>query len=304
MIIRILFLALGSLLAFAPVCAQPGSSKTQEAVRRYQEGDLMAARTSILEALQSPIEQTDPFTWYVKGFLFKEIYKQIDKGDPRSESREIAVQAILQSMDLDASGRQAEDNQKALSFLAISYYNDAVMLTRNLGPGSLDEPERYYNRYKELNSVVNPEKDYRLQDAEFYKNMARACRIIYDRAPLENLVYFDLIVRYYQQALEAVPTDFQANYNTAVSYYNLGVHKIRQIDHNTEIFELIAIQEDCVELFKKALPFMLSAHELEPEHEKTLKGLMAIYRSLSDNTEAQAYQNQLEALIQQGKIKE
>lgn len=165
-------------------------------------------------------------------------------------------------------------------------------------------PERYYTRYKALNAKLEPNKDYNAQDAEFYKNMARGCRQIFDRAPESNLVYFEKSNDYYRQALELIPDDFQANYNIAVNYYNHGVHKIRKIDHTTEIFELIRIQDECIALFKQALPYMRNAHRLQPEHRKTLGGLMAIYRSLSDNLQAQSYQEQLETLIRKGSAKD
>jgi tetratricopeptide (TPR) repeat protein len=296
----------GLLFAVSFASAQP-PKLTQQAIQRYQAGDLMAARSSIIEALQNPKNQSDAYTWYVKGFIFKEIYKDIDKESASSENREIATEAILKSLDLSASGRQAEHQEnaeRALRYLAISYYNDAVVATRSLSEATFDLPERYYQRYKALNTRLEPEKDYSSQDAEFFKNMARGCRQIFDRDPEQNMVYFERSNDYYRKAIALQPDDFQANYNLAVNYYNHGVHKIRKIDHNTEIFELIRIQEECVQLFKRALPYMNAAHRIQPEHRKTLGGLMAIYRSLSDNEKATAYQEQLESLIRKGSTKD
>lgn len=301
-----LLIAVGCLLTALTVAAQP-PKLTQQAIQRYQDGDLMAARSAILESLQDPKNQSDVYTWYVKGFVFKEIYKDIDKESPTSENREVATEAILKSLDLASSGRQAEHLEnihRALQYLAISYYNDAVIATRSLSEATMALPERYYTRYKALNAKLEPNKDYNAQDAEFYKNMARGCRQIFDRAPESNLVYFEKSNDYYRQALELIPDDFQANYNIAVNYYNHGVHKIRKIDHTTEIFELIRIQDECIALFKQALPYMRNAHRLQPEHRKTLGGLMAIYRSLSDNLQAQSYQEQLETLIRKGSAKD
>jgi tetratricopeptide (TPR) repeat protein len=206
-------------------------------------------------------------------------------------------------MTLNASGgnaETAENNGKALTYLAVSYYNDSVLLTRGLTPEKIDEPEKAYTRYKTLLVRVEPGKDFTPQDVEFYKNMARGSRAIYDGNPEANAVFFNLSNTYYRRAIELAPDDFQANYNLAVNFYNHGVHKIRRIDHNTEIFELIQIQDECVALFKQALPYMRKAHEVQPEHRKTLGGLMAIYRSLSDDAQAALFQKQLEELIKQG----
>ncbi|WP_306640906.1 hypothetical protein [Sanyastnella coralliicola] len=290
------------LLIIAPLFSlAQGTPKTEEAVRIYQTGDLMAARTQILDALQSSEEKDQAYTWFVKGFIFKEIFKQIEKGNPFSENREVAVEAILHSMKLDGKGEYRENNVNALKYLSLTYYNDAVLLTKSLNESNLEFPLQFYQRYKELYVHIEPAKDHKEQDLEFYKNMGKACRILYEKEDGTKVIYFDKMVDFYKMALEVAPEDFQANYNLAVNYYNKGVYKIRKIDHNTEIFELIRIQDECVALFKQALPFMLAAHEAQPEHADTLKGLMAIYRSLSDRETAMAYQEELEKLITDGK---
>lgn len=306
LIFRGLLVVFSSVLIAFGAFAQPGPITTQ-AIQRAQAGDLMAARASILEALQSSDEGKSPHTWYIKGFIFKEIYKDIDKGNPNSENRDMAVEAVLRSLELlsqqpSAEGELLENNRKALSYLALSYYNDAVLQTRAIGPNTIEAPERFYRRYKALFAQVDPTKDFTAQDVEFYKNMARGCRLIYEKDPLNSAVYYTKSNAYLHLAIDLAPNDFQANYNLAVSHYNHGVYKIKQIDHNTEIYELIRIQDECIALFKEALPYMRKAHELQPDHRKTLGGLMAVYRSLSENEEAAAYQQMLEELIRQNKL--
>jgi tetratricopeptide (TPR) repeat protein len=306
LIFRSLLLLFSIVLTAVGAFAQPGPITTQ-AIQRVQTGDLMAAQTAIVQALQSKEEGQSAYTWYVKGYIFKEIYKDIDKGNPQSENRDVAVEAILHSMDLlakqpSAEGELNENNTKALSYLALSYYNDAVLLTRSLSAAHIEAPERYYLRYKTLYKRIEPNRDFAAQDVEFYKNMARGCRLIYEKDPLNSSVYYAKSNAYLQQAIDLAPNDFQANYNLAVSHYNHGVYKIKQIDHNTEIYELIRIQDECIALFKLALPYMRKAHELKPDHRKTLGGLMAIYRSLSENDQASTYQQLLEELIRQNKL--
>lgn len=295
-------LCLAMFLFTTGISAQKQLVLTNEATARYEAGDLMAARSSILEALASPQEKNEPYTWFVKGFIFKEIFKEIEKGNPFSENREIAVDAILRSMQLDTSDKYIVNNKNALKYLALTYYNDAVLLTRSLDETNMEYPLNFYERYKELYAYIDADKVYVSQDVEFFKNMGRACRQLYERSDGENMAYFDQMLEYYNRALAIAPNDFQTNYNLGVNYYNRGVYKIRKIDHNTEIFELIRIQDECIALFKEALPFMLSAHENDPEHGDTLKGLMAIYRSLSDQVQALAYQEELEQLISEGKV--
>jgi tetratricopeptide (TPR) repeat protein len=114
------------------------------------------------------------------------------------------------------------------------------------------------------------------------------------------VAYFDLVVEFYKKALELNPEEYSANHNLAINLYNRGVFKIRKINHNTEIFELISIQEECVIYFKRSLPWMLKANELNENREETVKGILAIYRSLSNEEQAMFYEDQLELILKNG----
>lgn len=289
-------LLVGSLMLAVVLHAQD-LPLTNKAIQRFEAGDLSAAREAVDNAVRSSDEQHHPYTWFVKGFIYKELFKEIEKQNPFSENREVAVQAIHRSMMLDEAGDYTDNNRKALKYLALSYYNDAVRFTRDLNDQTFNEPERFYERYRELYQEVDPDIDFTAQDTEFYKNMARSCRLLWQDDRQENAVYFEQMIAFYKKTLIIDPQDFQANYNLAVNYYNKGVFKIRSIDHSTELFELMEIQDNCVELFRMALPFMERAHELNPTHQNTIKGLMAIHRSLSEDEMAQNYQAQLEDLI-------
>lgn len=301
--IQVILWLVASLIQLAAF-AQPDLPQTNRAISFCEANDLMAARNTILEAVQSEKEGNHPYTWYVKGFVFKEIFKQIEKANPYSENREVAVDAILRSLEMDKTDTYVINNHNALRYLAVTFYNDAVLLTRTLDKEKIDEPVLFYERYKGLNSIVEPTKDYTSKDLEFYKNMARACRLIYEKQPEIEPVYFESMERYYFKAMEVDPNDFQSRYNLAVNYYNKGVHEIRKIDHNTEIVELMRIQDECIALFKKALPYMQSANNINPDHLGALKGLMAIHRSLSDDITSAEYREKLESLINDGKPRE
>lgn len=293
-------LFIGSVAAWC----QPNLPTTSQAIARVQEGDLTAAKELILQASTDPKESDDAYTWYVKGYIFKEIYKQIEKANPYSENREVAIEAIKKSMTMDVEKKYIDNNTKAIEFLATSYYNDAVRLSRSLNYENINEPERFYAKYKETEALVHPGKNYAAGDVELYRNLARACHTIYENDQVRNEVFFDRGIKYYEMALALKPNDYISNYNIASGYYNQGVHFIRKIDYDTEIFELILIQERCVALFKKAQPFMLKAHESDPTGKAALKGLIAIYKSLSDDETAKKYQDELERLIKEGVIRE
>ena len=91
--------------------------------------------------------------------------------------------------------------------------------------------------------------------------------------------------------------DYTARYNLAINLYNRGVSELKSIDHTTSMFELMEIQDICVLLFQEALEPMLEAHNMERNRMETLKGLMTIYRALSQNEESEKYKRLLEEAI-------
>ncbi len=291
------------LLISTRLVAQETLPITNKAVQQCQENNLAGAEATILEAMLSSDEAEHPYAWFVKGYIYKEIYKQVENKAPNSENRELAVESILYSIDLDKQKTYWDNNKSALEFLAITYFNDAAELSRSLNRNNIDQPELYFSKYKELTLLMDPKADFSMKEIELYRSLGGACHELFNEDKENNVEFFKRANNYYLRVLELDPEDYKSNYNLAISYYNKGVYRIKQIDHNTEIFELILIQDECIELFKLSLPYMLKAHELKPDRKDTLKGLMAIYKSLSNDEKADHYQKVLEKLITDGKIR-
>ncbi|MFT5183852.1 MAG: tetratricopeptide (TPR) repeat protein [Flavobacteriales bacterium] len=275
---------------------------TNKAASLCQSGDLIGARAVVDQALASA-EAQHPYTWYVKGYIHKEIYKLIEKQSLHSTNRLNAVVAIKKSMDLDTEGVYRNFNSKALDFLGISFYNDALLLIESFDSDDNEIIFNYYNSFKELMVLSEPFYDFSQFDLDFYKAIAGS---------YEKIFYHDVeqkdnvqdAIHYYSLALEIDPEDYTSNFNTAIDLYNQGVYKVRLIDYDTEIVELLMIQDECIKLFKQSLPFMLKAHEQTPERRETLVALMAIYRALNDYERSDYFQETLENLIKSGKISE
>jgi tetratricopeptide (TPR) repeat protein len=291
-----------TLMVLPFMLAAQSDEMTKKAAQLCNSGDLIGAERTINEALKGDEART-AYAWFVKGFIHKEIYKQIEKQSPVSTNRETAVDAIYRCLELDVKGTYYDDNLKALRFLAVTYYNDAVDLINSLSPESTTQPESYFAQFKAIMKVADPFYDFRDNDIDFYKAMAQGYETLHKSYP-GNQDYINSSIRYYKLALAINPEDYESNYNTAINYYNRGVQRIGQIDHNTEIFELLLIQEECIKLFKQSLPFMLKAHKKDPKRKETLKGLMAIYRALNEYEKSDHYKQTLQDLISQGVIRD
>ncbi|MCB0760656.1 MAG: hypothetical protein KDC12_03965 [Flavobacteriales bacterium] len=273
---------------------------TQKAAGLCQSGDLIGAREVIDKAITTA-EQDHPYCWYVKGYIHKEIYKLIEKQDIYSENRDEAVSAIRKSIELDKESEYANFNNKALEYLSKSYYNDALTLIKSFETSDEAVIFAYYDTFKELMGLADPFFTYATFDKDFNSALAVAYETQYYKDNNDKTL-INKAIAYYNNVLTIDPLDYTANFNTAIDYYNQGVYKVKRIDYNTDIVELMMIQDECVKLFKQSLPYMLKAYDQTPERRETLIALMAIYRALNDYDRSEFFEETLERLIREGKI--
>ena len=284
------------LLQCTAAWGQQGLPLTRQAAHECNSGQVDQALLTIEKALVNG-EDTHPFAWYVKGYIHKQLFVDQDKKAVDSPNRELAISAIHTSLDLDSSGEHLENNQNALRFLSITYYNDAIRLTKSFTAGGDSLPEHYFALFQAEMLVVDTDYTFDQNSTDFYKHMARGFSRLFAQSGSEDKALCARSSEYYKQALLLSPNDYKANYNLAINYYNLGVARIQTISHNTDIFELLTLQDECVGLFKAAMPYMEKAHAQNPERVETLKGLMAIHRALSNHEASEKFRQELHKVL-------
>lgn len=276
----------------AGVFAQPEGAL--RAYHLYKDGKLLEAREQIDEAVKGKKGADDHFSWLIRGFIYKDIYTQLDDKDPDSESRQKAIESLLTSMELDTKGEHSDNSYKALKYLATSYYNDAVLVMRELNMNTIDKAKDYYLRYKETMLKLQPDFDFDEKDVEFYKALATANRKIYEEDRPNRREYLDKALDYYDIVLQIDPDNMGANYNVAVNLYNEGAWRIDEMDPEAEIPDVVKVQAISIKNFEAALPYMKKAYELNPHREEILKGLWGIHLSLNDEEKATQFRRELE----------
>jgi len=275
-----------------------------EAAKLCQDKQYDAAKKKIAMAVQSPVESGDPFTWYVNGFIYKEYYKQYESGNRNSPSRETAVESFMKSLSLDKTNQHTAMTKTGLKFLATTYYNDALLRTREFDLTTEKEPEAFYNKFRKLMHTVEPGSSLNTYDKEYNKNMGQRYFALW-QLDLDNSDLPERAATCYSEVIRMDSTDSDAFYNVAVVYYNRAVFKYRKIGPETDIFDLILIQQDCADLIKnKALPSMQKAYKLAPERGDIVRGLMFIHRALEHENDVEYFKKEIERLIDEGKIKE
>ncbi len=274
---------------------------TKEAATLCQSLDYQGAETAINKALESG-EARHPYTWYVKGFIHKEIYKNKEANDRNSLNRDIAVEGFSKCLTLDTHREYSDMCRAGLKFLATTYYNDALTRTRDFDLNNSFEAENLFRTFTALMHQVDPTFQINTCREEFLKNMAQRYFVLW-QMDLDNIDIADKAIEQYNEALLVDSLDSDTYYNKAVIYYNRAVFQYRKIDINTDFTELIEIQQNCASLIKNhALENMNTAYQLDPERGEIVRGLLFIHRALEHEQDVTYFKQEINRLIQEGKI--
>lgn len=265
-----------------------------EALVKCNNGELDAAQSLIDSAITMPEGKIDALTWTYRGYIYKAVYKAGEKSDKNSPARETSVTSYKTSIGIAGSGETFDQSVQGVTYLSKTYYNDAV---RALNEKDHEQALKNYGEFKEVKSFLDENYDFKSEDIKFYNVLASSVySVIYDEDRTKNEEFFNKAIEAYGVVLNLDSNDYNANYNTAVLYYNMGVNKIKSLDPESPIPIIVGTQDECVVLFKKALPFMLKAYELNPRRREVLIGLSGIYFSLNDIEQSNHYNKLLEEL--------
>lgn len=267
--------------------------KLSNAVYALQNGELVKAQELIDAAIEDPLFKNDSRTWYYRGNIYKELYKANESENKQSPLRNIAVVSFKMSYELDNGGEVSTSTKKNLKYLASTIFNDAAT--------SFDT-ENYllaidnYAIYKNIIQYIEPQTNFTEKDIQFKLALATTYTQLSLKDSLNKEVYLDNVKKLYEEVLELDENNISANYNLGILYYNKGADIVNNMDYSLDLAELNRIQEELYIIFKKSLPYMKRAYDLNPKKEETLIGLQGIYLSMNDKEKSEAYKQELEKL--------
>ena len=132
--------------------------------------------------------------------------------------------------------------------------------------------------------------DLMVLQAQLYEMQAK-----FDRANAQTLT--DKARSAYVKAIAQNPNHFKANYNQGLSFYNEGVNKMNNMsEDDDDLFAFMELQDECVNLFKKAQPLIEKCQALEPDNKDVLVALSGIYFALNYAEKGNQIQQQISAL--------
>ena len=296
-IFNILFLIL--------VVATAGAQNiTQRALTAYQENDFKKAMTLIDSAVAHPTESRSPYVWHLRGFIYKDYFKQVEKEDRFSGARQPAIDAYLKSRELDTNSEFTTNNNNNLRYLCYSYYNDAV---RTLDTANYIQSEKYYQQYKQNMSAAFPGTDFTKNDIEYYNAFALILTRKYNPADVKSEEYFDMAIRVYKNVLELDTANCTAHYQIAILYYNRGVEILLNLPAETELEDIMKAQDICLQLFLESKPHMHKAWELTNcaglKRIEIAEGLSGIYYQLNEPDKFKYWDERKKKILEEGEDK-
>ncbi|HET6244415.1 MAG: hypothetical protein H0V01_15340 [Bacteroidetes bacterium] len=269
------------------------SNKVAIALTHFQNENYSEAKLAIDDAANDEISSLDPYTWYVHGFIYKEIYKASQKSNPISNLRLESLESFKKSISLDKANEHKEDNEQNLKYLATTFFNDVVL---TLNPKDYQIAIKNFESFKEIQNMLGQHQSLKSMEIEFKLALASVFTSIYDSERVANIAYFKKVEDLYANVLQIDPENISANYNLGILYYNKAVNIINELDFDMDIFEFMEVQESTVSIFKQSLPFMEKAYKLDPQKKETLKGLEGIYFSLHEIEKSNEIKARLEKL--------
>jgi hypothetical protein len=293
MIKKIYILALMIIMSFAASAQFIGKDHLSVALYYMQKSELDSAKKYVDLSANDSTLNTTAKTWYYRGFVYKDLYKKVQKSDKQSPYRLTAIESFGKMKSLPGSDEFAESTSKILKYLASTLYNDAV---RSLDPENYKVAISNFDLYKSAMQESNPGVDLKAKDVQFKMALASMLNKPADTEEGLDSAQTVYIKGLYSEILAIDPDNSGANYNLATLYYNEAADIINNMDYDMDIIKLNEIQDHCIEIFLKGLPYMKKAYDLNYKRKETLIGLSNIYYGLNDIEKSEEYKKELEEL--------
>lgn len=257
------------------------------------------AKEIINKVLEMDGGDKNELVWHVRGFIYKDLFVKHRSEEASMGYRSEAVESFLNSVKFDNKERLIQQNEKALSYLAISFFNDASDLIKAHSTDKLDLAKGYYYNYRDIAIQLNPDTSLVDKDVEYFLAMSTAHRKIYESDREKYDSHWELSNEYMNKVLDLDPNSFEAWFSKGVSYYNRGAFILERLPYGSfqDIFE---IQSESMRSIESALPFMYRAYEIDSTKIDVIKALKVITFNLNKEEESNHFQELLE---QQGEDK-
>ena len=280
---------------FVATALRAQDNPLKKALEFYQSGSLKEARAMIEKTSKDERWQEDPNTWYLKGFIMKDLYKTMPEADSALFFRLASMEAFRHLIEMENATKYVPDALKTIKYLSSTFYNDAV---DNVEKKNFDQAKEFFELFSNA-LILSQDNSINLQQQEIEFQLALGSNYMeeYKKDSSRAQVNFEGAKTAYEKILKIDSNHMKANYNLGVLYYNEAVNLINRMDYDeVDLIAISQIEDQSIELFKQSLPFMESAYRQNPKDRNTLEGLAGIYFSLREYDKSNAYKEKLAML--------
>jgi len=249
-----------------------------QAAQYCQEAQYDKALEAIDKAIASDVEKNALYTWYVKGFVHKEIYKNKEATKHNSLQRELAVQAFLKSKSLAEGQADVYNNNSVLKYLCSTYFNDALIVAGTFDLQNELEADSIMAKYDALCNAINDESN---DKANFFKQKALRYFDLWQK-DICDISLNEKSFACYELALDKHPNDCDTYYNAGIVRYSLA----QKIITGTACY----VNHDLASILESALKVLTTGEHSCPTHSGILQALYNLYIALGDKEKAEHYQ--------------
>ena len=273
-----------------------GKDSFSKSMYYLQKQEIDSAKKYIDLSMVDTSQSSQIKTLYYKGYIYKELYKKKDKSNRNSAYRITAIASFKDVLAKDKDKEFTESAKKILKYLSSTLYNDVARL---LNSETVDLANRNYKKYREIMSLIDSSANLDAQDIKFKLALASMYgRTIKQGSSLDSPEYI-MVKELYTEVLALDSNHAGANYNLAILYYNEGADLINAMDYDMDLEKMNELQDKCVDIFLKGLPYMEKAYKLNYNKQETLIGLSNIYYGLNDIEKSDHYKSELKAFEDQ-----
>ncbi len=257
-----------------------GKEYVSRAVENCQYGKIDDAIREIESAMNTPAAN-EAYTWYVKGFVYKECYKTSKENKQRVEARDIAVKAFLFSRSMNDYDNNAFNADPALKYLIGTYYSDALMEAGVCDAASLQYCDQLMLAYADLSQKAGIDNELSLRISDFNKTIGMRLFNLWLSNPSQ--------IELYNEALNRMSNAISYNPHDCVSMYNLAVFHFKMSEAGSENILSCDVEGE----LDIALGEMHKAESKCSDNLDILRGILNIYKLKKDETLIAEYERRI-----------
>lgn len=233
-------------------------------------------------------ESTGAYAWYVRGFIFKELYKSAHGA--AENNRASSVEALMKCKELQLP-TESFASDAILKYLANTYYNDALILTESGLAADCEEADKCFSNFSKLITIVDPGYDIRNAAYEYYMQKAQGLYNTWSSNPCDMQLFGEL-KQAYELAAASGTDECDSHYNSGIADYNVALLKRSGSPTLTACIEKI----DLNLYFSEALKNFEKAFAICPERQDVCRALLNTHKALGNKDEIINYTKKLESL--------